>query len=139
MNIGRSLFSVIVAVIAGLAIARFIEAGASTLLNENTQSIDALQNYSASFQLSLLAGWFIAAFFATAIALLLGRRWAPLGIVSAATVAFSAIITMISFPLSVWLWPASLIATAIGGFAALKILRAKSILERTPQERLFED
>lgn len=135
----RSLFAVIVSVVAGLAIARFVEAGAQALLGEAPTTLGADDSYSPRYQLSLLIGWFVAAFSASVIALAIGRRWAPLGIVTSATIFFAAVITLISFPLSWLLWPASLIATGVGGAAAMVLMRAKPVLERPEAEKIFDD
>ena len=116
----RNLFAIIAAILIGFSLAKFIEGavGGSS---------------------GLLAGWFVGAFVATAIALLLGRRWAPLGILGAGTIFFSALIALIGAPASLLLWPGAVIATALGGWLALKVLGATNDQPQSGQkESLFD-
>lgn len=120
----RSLVAVIVAVITGLAAAKFVEAFGQGMLHEGAGGVAEGGSVSGSYQALLAAGWFVGAFVASALALLIGKRWAPLGVLAAGTVLFAAIITQITFTMSWFLWPMSAIATAAGGFLALKALKA---------------
>ena len=62
----RSLFAVIVAVIAGLGAAKFLEGG--------LEAVSGAQD-GAGYSFILAASWFFGAFVAALIALLIGRRW----------------------------------------------------------------
>lgn len=114
----RSLFAVIVAVIAGLGAARLVEGAGAALLDAAPMS--------PAYQGVLAAGWLVGAFVAAAMALLLGRRWAPLGALAAASVFLAAFIALIGNPLHWLLWPGAVLATALGGLAAVKLTGAKS-------------
>lgn len=118
----RSLVAVIVAVVVGLVMAKLVE-GAGTAgfaIDAPNREVSA----SSAYQILLVAGWGLGAFAAALTALLIGRRWAPLGWLAAATILFSACMTVMTFALSWVLWPASAAATALGGFAAVRLLRA---------------
>lgn len=123
----RSLFAILAAVLAGFALARVLEGAGAAALGEIPAPGAAP---SAAYQAILVAGWFAGAFVAAAIALLLGRRWAPLGGLAAGVILFSAVIMLVSTPLSWLLWPGALFATAAGGYAAVKLLRARSTLDQ---------
>jgi hypothetical protein len=114
----RSLFAVIFAVIAGLSAARLVE-GAGVAVFE-------IAPLSPAYQGVLVIGWLTGAFAAALIALLLGRRWAPLGGLAAASVFLAAFIALISNPLSWLLWPGAALATGLGGFAAVMLTGAKA-------------
>ncbi|PQA86741.1 hypothetical protein [Hyphococcus luteus] len=114
----RSLFAVIAAVIAGFALAKMVEsAGASAT---------GLAPGSAGYGAILLLGWFLGAFLAALVAVLFGRKWAPLGALSAAAIFLGAVITLFSYPLSWLLWPGTAVATALGGYGAVKLTGAKA-------------
>ncbi len=113
----RSLFAVIVAVISGLGAAKLVEGAGVYFLHAAP--------LSAAHQGLLIAGWLAGAFVSALIALLLGRRWAPLGGLAAASVFLAAFITLIANPLNWLLWPAAAIATALGGFAAIRLTGAQ--------------
>ena len=123
----RSLFAVIVAVLLGFAASRFVEGAGAAALGESIAP-DAAP--SMGYQAVLLLGWLVGAFVAALIAVLLGRRWAPLGALAAGAIMFSAVIALISTPLSWLLWPGAAIATAGGGFAAVKLTRAKAMIDK---------
>lgn len=110
----RSLFAIIVAVIAGLSVARFIEAATASLRASPASLGDGALPFD--HQLTLVVGWFVGAAVASALALLLGRKWAPLGFLASGTILFSAIITILTFSLN-WLIAApAAIATAFAAY-----------------------
>ncbi|WP_375202955.1 hypothetical protein [Hyphococcus sp.] len=113
----RSLAAVIVAVIVGLAAAKTVEGGGAALLGAAPGA--------AVYGALLLAGWLAGAFVAAALALIIGRRWAPLGALGAAAIFLAAVITLFSYPLSWLLWPGAIITTMLGGFAAIRLTGAR--------------
>ena len=129
----RNLVAIIVATIVGLAAAKFLEA----LVGGGAAPGEAA---SAGALIGLVAGYLAGAFVAAALALLIGRRWAPLGWLGAATIGFAAVITLVSFNLPWFLWPASAAACAAGGWCAVTLLRAKTQQPQTkPNESLFDN
>ena len=112
----RSLAAVIVAVIAGLALARFIEGGGAALMQAQPQSI--------THHLLLALSWFAGAFSAGVIALLIARRWAPVGIIAASSIFLSAFAALLSAPLSWLLWPGAAAAVAAGAHLAIRTTKA---------------
>ncbi len=112
----RSLIAVILAVIAGLAVTRAVEGGIGALTD--------LTPTSPLYGYILLASWFFGAFAASFIALLLARRWAPVGIVAAGSIFLSAMLALVTASLSWLLWPGAIIITAAGAYAAIKLLKA---------------
>ncbi len=120
----RSLGAVIVAVIIGLTAAKFVESAAAALLVGDGARLGADIGVSPAYQAILVFCWLVGAFVAAGASLLMGKRWAPLGWLGAATIFFSAMITLITFSLSWLLWPASLTATAAGGYVAVKLFNA---------------
>ena len=129
----RNLFAIILAVIAGLAVAKFIEG----VIGGGVAPEDTA---GAREQVGLVVGWFVGAFAASGIALLIGRRWAPLGWLAAATVLFAASITLMTFSLPLLLWPASAAAAAAGGGLAIRLLKAQhQYPQKNPSETLFDD
>ncbi|MEO1136513.1 MAG: hypothetical protein AAFW68_07885 [Pseudomonadota bacterium] len=113
----RSLIAIIIAVIAGFATAKTVEGGGAALAGASAGSIQ----YAAF----LAGGWFAGAFVAAFLALFIGVRWAPLGMVAASSIFLGAFITLISNPLPWFLWPGAVLASALGGYGAVKILDAK--------------
>lgn len=136
----RSLIAMIAAVIIGLTTVKFVEAaGAAGLAPEGGPDSGA-DAPSAAYQALLVAAWGAGAFAAALTALLLGRRWAPLGGLAAASVFLVASITILTFALSWVTWPAAAAATALGGFAAVRLLRASTALPGKRREReIFSD
>ena len=112
----RSLAAIIVAVLAGFTIVKMIEGGGAAVLGAETQS--------AGYGALLAGGWFAGAFVAAFIAMFIGKRWAPLGGLGAASILLSAILTLMSNPLSWLMWPAAIIATAAGGYGAIRLTNA---------------
>lgn len=117
----RSLIAVVAAVLVGLTTAKFIEGAGQAGLG-----LDPAAPATTSYHLLLLGGWGIGAFAAAATAILLGKRWAPLGWLGAASVFLEAGITLLTFKLSWFLWPASTVVVLAGGFLASRLLRAET-------------
>lgn len=128
----RSLIAIISAVIVGFSTAKFVEGGVGALL--------AASPGSAGYSALLAVSWLIGAFTAALIALLIGRRWAPLGGLGAGAILLSAMVTLASFPLHWVLWPVSLVATVLGGYAAIRITGAVATMPKSQTEEvLFDD
>ncbi len=113
----RSLAAVIVAIIGGLAAAKTVEGGGAALLGASPGA--------TVYGLLLLTGWLAGAFVAGLLALVIGRRWAPLGVLGAAAIFLAAVITLFSYPLSWLLWPGAVMTTMLGGLAALRVTGAR--------------
>ncbi len=116
----RSLIAIIVAAITGLVAAKFIEGAAQAGLGLNAEATATFP-----YQLVLIVAWGVGAFAAALTALLIGRRWAPLSWLAAASILFAASMTIFSFSLSWILWPATALATGAGALAANKLVKAK--------------
>lgn len=114
----RSLAAVIAAVIAGLGAAKIVESFGAAL----TGAAPASPAYGGL----LIVGWGVGAFVAALTALLIGKRWAPIGALAAAAIFLAAMITLFSFPVPWFAWPGALLATALGGFGAVRITGAKA-------------
>lgn len=112
----RSLAAVIVAIIAGLTLAKIVEGGGAALVEA--------QPRSGLYQGLLALSWFAGAFAAGVIALLIARRWAPVGIIAASSIFLSAFTALVSAPLSWLLWPAAIIATGAGAQFAIMATKA---------------
>lgn len=128
----RSLFAVIVAVIAGLTAAKLVEGGAAALF--------AAAPISAAYQVILVSSWLAGGFVASLAALLIARRWAPVGLIAAASIFLSAAVALLSAPLSWLLWPGGALAVATGAFVAIKLTKATfaaPVLQS--REQLFND
>lgn len=109
----RSIVAIIVAVIAGLAVARTVEAvGLAAIGAPQREAYAAL----------LLAGWCMGAFAATGIALLIAQRWAPVGALAAATMLLQALLSGAAFGPLLIVVAALLIAGA--GYGAILLTRA---------------
>ncbi len=134
----RSLLSVIVAVIIGLTTAKFIEGAGVALFDDSARLSDNEETASLSYNLLLALGWFAGSFAASSTALVLGKRWAPLGYLAGASMFFAAVMTLMSFSLSWFLWPISALATGVGAFAAVKLIKAQMAYPgATDQRDLF--
>lgn len=127
----RNLLAIIVATIAGLAIAKFIEGALGG-------GVDPGAGADPREQVALVAGYLLGAFSAALIAMVAGRRWAALGWLGAATVFFAAAITLITFKLPLLLWPASAAACAFGGWAGVRLLKAPMAYPHDKRETLFD-
>lgn len=106
----RSLIAALVAVFAGLAAAQAVERLAAAL---------SLPQWAA-----LLAGWGVASFTGAGLALMIGKRWAPLGWLAAASMFLLAVVTAANG--AGWvLIPGAIFISAAGGFLAIKLLKAR--------------
>lgn len=114
----RSLIAVIIAVIAGFALAKTVEGAGAAMAGAVPGS--------AAYDITLLAGWLAGAFAAALIALLVGAKWAPLGAVAASSIFLGAVITLFSYPMDWFMWPGALIAAALGGYGAVKLTGARA-------------
>ena len=135
----RSLIAVLAATMVGLTISKFVEGAGQVLLKAPPQldgeGVAAPDSYGAV----LIVAWALGAFAAACIALFIGRRWAPLGGLAAATVFLSAAIALMSYSLHWMLWPLSALATAGGGYAAIRLLRATASYPEKNQKRVLFD
>ncbi|GAB4521511.1 MAG: hypothetical protein Kow00133_08520 [Amphiplicatus sp.] len=121
------MLAVIVAVIAGLAVARLVEAAGLAL--------QAHENGPAGFHAgALIAGWGLGAFVAAATAILIARRWAPVGWLAAATILFQAVMTLMNAALPIWAWPGAVLAAGAGGWAAIRLTKARHAPPTTRRE-----
>lgn len=123
----RSLIAIVVAVLAGLVFAQGVE--------RLTHGLGLPQSAA------LLASWGGASFVAAGAALFIGRRWAPLGWLAAASMFLLAVVTVAGGAASWLLIPVALALTALGGFAAVKATRATyapPIVVKKPKPGLFE-
>lgn len=135
----RSLIAVLIATFIGLTVSKFAEGAGAAMLALPPQIDGEAVVMADGYSAVLIVAWAIGAFAAASCALLIGRRWAPLGGLAAATVFFSAAIALISFSLHWTLWPISALATAGGGFAAIRLLRATVIYPEKNQKRVIFD
>lgn len=113
----RSLIAVIIAVVAGLACAKLVEGGGGALLNaeQGTLAYSGLLGF----------GWGAGAFVASFVAMFGGKRWAPLGILSAAAILLGAVLTLLSAPMSWFMWPLAIVSPSVGGWGAIRLLNAR--------------
>lgn len=116
----------VMAVLVGLTTSKFIEGAGQAYLNNAPILTEGTVSVTLSYQMLVLFSWGVGAFAAAAIALWLGKRWAPLGGLGAASVGLSALLALSTFPLSWWMWPGAALVIGAGGFAAVKLLRAKN-------------
>ena len=126
----RSLLAVVVAVVLGLTVAKFIEGAGQAGLGLSAGAADA-----AGYKALLLGGWMIGAFAAASLALLIGRRWAPLGWLAAASLFLDAAITAGGASLGWVMWPAAALVTGLGGLLAVRLLRARSTYPEKAQDK----
>lgn len=127
MPVFRSLIAVIVAVFAGLAFAQGAER--------------AMLGLSLPQPAALLASWGGASFVAASAALLLGRRWAPLGWLAAGSMLLLAVVSVAGGGASWMLVPGALIFTGLGGWLAIKTVKASyapPFAAKKPKPGLFE-
>lgn len=127
----RSLLAIILAVIVGMVAAKFVEgAGQMFFPAPGVDFADPASLRAGAgtipfgYKAMLVAGWALGAFFAAALALLITRRWAPVGWLAAASMTLLAIISLAAAPFGALVWLCALIGTSAGGWAAVKLLRA---------------
>ncbi|MBB5519979.1 hypothetical protein [Amphiplicatus metriothermophilus] len=123
----RSLLAVIVAVIAGLAVAKLVESAGLAL----RISGDGAADFHAG---ALIVGWGLGAFVAAFAALLMARRWAPVGWLAAATILFQAVMTLMNAVLPLWAWLGAVLTIGAGGWAAIRLTKASHARPPTRQE-----
>ena len=125
----RSLFAVILAVLVGVTAAQIVE----RVGVEAFASGDAAGTLSPAHQLVLVASWGAGAFLAASLALLIGRRWAPLGWLTATSMLLLAVISAVSSPQAMTLIVGGAVATFGAGFGAIKLLRATNVFPVKPK------
>ena len=136
----RSLFAIIVAVIIGLTTAKFVEGAGLAMVGGGAG--DGAQGPSAggAHFAALLAGWGLGAFAAALCALLIAGRWAPLGALAAGTMFLAALIAQLEAGLGGAAWLAAAPATALGGFAAIRLTGASAVHPANrKQTDIFDD
>ena len=126
----RSLAAIIVATIFGLTTARFIEGAGMAALADGP--VDR-----ATYVIILSLGWFTGSFVSSAIALLIARRWGPVGGLAAATIGFAAIIALLSGRFGAYAWILGLSAVALGGWIALRLFKARAAMPTKKEDGLF--
>lgn len=119
----RSLIAVVAAVVLGVAAAWLVE-GAAVLFVPGAAPNGV--EWPLAYQLALLASWGLAAFVAATASLFIGRRWAPLGWLAAASMLLLAGVSALSGPAASLLLPGALIVTGAAGYAAIKLTKAKN-------------
>ncbi len=124
----RNLVAVILATVIGLTVAKFIEGLIGGGVAAGAREFGGL-----------VAGYFAGAFIAAAIALLIGRRWVPLGWLGAATILFASVITLATFSLPLLLWPLSAAACGAGGWLAVTLLKAEMQYRQGKQDETLFD
>lgn len=128
----RSLIAVIIAVIAGFALAKTVEGAGAAMTGAAPGAV--------AYDLVLLLGWLAGAFVAALLALAIGAKWAPLGAVAAGSILFGAVITLFSYPMDWFMWPGALAAAALGGYGAIRLAGArKEHPALTRKTGLFDD
>lgn len=75
-------------------------------------------------KIAVVVGWFLGALAGGAAALAIGRKWAPLAWVVAATILLLSVSNFVMFPHPVWMMAGSVLACALGGSAAVSLMRA---------------
>ena len=135
----RSLIAILAATFIGLTTAKFIEGAGQALIAESSTD-DGVEAGPMSYGVVLFIAWAFGAFVASSCALLIGRRWAPLGYLAAATIFLSAAIGLMSAALGWVMWPLAILASLGGGFSAAKLYRATMAFpEKTTKETFFDD
>ncbi len=125
----RSVLAVLFGVLGGAAIVFVVEAVSHGIYPipegfDPTKAADiAALPFGAKF--AVVLAWFAGAFGGGVIASLISKRWAPAAWVVAATILLFAGTNFSAFPHPLWMMVASLPATALGGWLAVLLTRAK--------------
>ena len=128
----RSLLAIIVAVVLGLTTAKFVEGAFAAALGLGGEAHDISRVMGDGYLWSLLASWIAGAAAATTAALLIGKRWAPLGYLAGAAMALQGALTLLGADVPIWSWALALGAPALVCFAIVKALGA-TLAPRTNQ------
>lgn len=75
-------------------------------------------------EIAVVIGWFAGTLAGGAAALVIARRWAPVAWIVAGTLFAMAAIAMIQIPHPIWIMIGAVIATALGGWGAVKLTGA---------------
>lgn len=143
----RSLAAIIFSVILGLAAAKMIEflglrifplPDGVDMTNRETV-LYAWQTMPVGYKLFLALGWTIGAFIAALTALLIGKRWAPLGLLAAVTIGLQGTLTLLYYPVELWLWPVTLLGVSGAAFLSLKVTGAAMAYPAKNTVELFND
>ncbi|RZO67820.1 MAG: hypothetical protein EVA70_03385 [Parvularculaceae bacterium] len=142
----RSLAAVLVAVLMGLTLAKFLEgalAASFDIAAPALSSVDPTENaksrISSGYALVLGTSWLIGAFSSALFALWIGRRWAPLGWLAGVTVSFNGLVVLLGALAPIWLWLLLFVVGPAGAWGAIKLLRAKNTLQQnTDKAGYFE-
>ena len=125
----RTLAGVLAGTLVGLSVARFIEGAGAALMGF---SLEPGASFPLGFLLLLVFSWGAGAFCGCATALLIARRWAPVGGIAGASTMLLAVIVMASNGLAWWLWPLSTIVISGASMGAIHMLGA--VQSRTPPQ-----
>jgi hypothetical protein len=124
----RSIIGVLVGVIVGAFIVLAIEAIAHQVFPPpagfDPNNAGAVAALPLGAKLSVLFAWFGGAFGGGVAALLIARRWAPVGWVVAVTILLFAATNFSAFPHPLWMIIASIPAVLAGGQLANIVTRA---------------
>lgn len=125
----RSVLSVLFGVMIGAPVVYVIETMSHALFAApqgfDPASAAAIAALPFGAKASVVFAWFAGAFCGGAVASLISKRWAPAALVVAATILLFAATNFTAFPHPLWMMIASVPATALGGFLAVKMTSAR--------------
>jgi len=129
----RSLFAVIAGVVFGVVMVKIVEAVGMALFPPPDIGVDfsnpetlkdraAMARFIAAVPLggkiAVVVGWFLGALGGAVLALLAGRRWAPLGWIVACAIFLLSVTNFFAFPHPLWMVAGAVFAALLGGFGA---------------------
>jgi pimeloyl-ACP methyl ester carboxylesterase len=143
----RSLAAIIFSVILGLAAAKMIEFVGMRIFpmpeDANMTDRETILYFwnvmPVGYKLFLVFGWIFGAFIAAMTALLIGKRWAPLGLLAAVTIGLQGTVTLFYYPAELWLWTLCISGVAAAAFLAVKLTNAVRVYPTKKTVELFND
>jgi hypothetical protein len=88
-------------------------------------------------KLAVVAGWFLGVVAGGIAALLVGKRWAPLAWIVAATIFLLCVVNFASMPHPVWMMVGAVFSALIGGWLAIKFVGAPArAMPATPTPKM---
>lgn len=102
-----------------------VDCGSKAAYAEKASAAVCVAATPAGAKLAVVAGWLLGAFGGGVAAALIGRKWAPLPLLVAATILLLCIVNFFAFPHPLWMIALAVLAAPLGGFGAVAATGAR--------------
>ncbi len=143
----RSLIAVIAGVVLGVVVVKGVEMVGMAVFPPPDLGIDFsnpetlkdreamgrfIQAVPPGGKIAVVLGWFLGALGGGVTALLIGRKWSPLGWIVAGAIFLLSVTNFFAFPHPLWMVAGAVFSALLGGFGATALTGSKFAPPRAP-------